>query len=189
MMILETAVKTAVQCFRSFRGFLYGICLHCLHIQRSPNIRHCFWRCIIIIGFFCCLECFSLFHLHYPSSPFARRMVQQTLSYMYFSRFKWILTRARMLCFTMANCLLFIPHQNIPVKHVLTSFLRTPNIDRLAKEGIKLIQHVAAASLCTPSRTAFLTGRYAIRSGLLSYLSIKWKLLDIIVENDFYMEY
>ncbi|XP_058042718.1 arylsulfatase D-like isoform X4 [Ahaetulla prasina] len=44
--------------------------------------------------------------------------------------------------------------------------VRTPNIDRLAKEGIKLSQHVAAASLCTPSRTAFLTGRYAIRSGM-----------------------
>uniref|UniRef100_A0A8C6XQ40 Sulfatase N-terminal domain-containing protein n=1 Tax=Naja naja TaxID=35670 RepID=A0A8C6XQ40_NAJNA len=44
--------------------------------------------------------------------------------------------------------------------------IRTPNIDRLAKEGIKLTQHVAAAPLCTPSRTAFLTGRYAIRSGM-----------------------
>ncbi|XP_070606968.1 arylsulfatase H-like isoform X3 [Erythrolamprus reginae] len=44
--------------------------------------------------------------------------------------------------------------------------IRTPNIDRLAKEGVKLTQHVAAASLCTPSRTAFLTGRYAIRSGM-----------------------
>ncbi|KAK9401908.1 arylsulfatase H-like [Crotalus adamanteus] len=44
--------------------------------------------------------------------------------------------------------------------------MRTPNIDQLAKEGIKLTQHVAAAPLCTPSRTAFLTGRYAIRSGM-----------------------
>ncbi|XP_036603785.1 arylsulfatase D-like isoform X2 [Trichosurus vulpecula] len=43
--------------------------------------------------------------------------------------------------------------------------LRTPNIDRLAKEGIKLLQHLAAAPLCTPSRAAFLTGRHAFRSG------------------------
>ncbi|XP_076026247.1 arylsulfatase D [Genypterus blacodes] len=46
--------------------------------------------------------------------------------------------------------------------------IRTPNIDRLAAEGVKLTQHIAAAPLCTPSRAAFMTGRYAIRSGMAS---------------------
>ncbi|XP_070799550.1 steryl-sulfatase [Pituophis catenifer annectens] len=46
--------------------------------------------------------------------------------------------------------------------------LRTPNIDNLAKGGIKLTHHVAASPLCTPSRAAFLTGRYPIRSGMAS---------------------
>ncbi|KAM5197162.1 arylsulfatase H [Hipposideros larvatus] len=46
--------------------------------------------------------------------------------------------------------------------------MSTPNIDRLAREGVKLTQHLAAASVCTPSRAAFLTGRYPIRSGLAS---------------------
>lgn len=42
---------------------------------------------------------------------------------------------------------------------------RTPNVDRLAREGVKLTQHLAASPLCTPSRASFLTGRYAVRSG------------------------
>nr|XP_020642632.1 steryl-sulfatase [Pogona vitticeps] len=46
--------------------------------------------------------------------------------------------------------------------------LRTPNIDKLAKGGVKLTQHIAASPLCTPSRAAFLTGRYAVRSGMTS---------------------
>lgn len=43
--------------------------------------------------------------------------------------------------------------------------LRTPNIDKLAKEGAKLTQHLSTASMCTPSRAAMLTGRYQVRSG------------------------
>ncbi|XP_078512184.1 arylsulfatase D-like isoform X1 [Lissotriton helveticus] len=44
--------------------------------------------------------------------------------------------------------------------------IRTPNIDGLAKEGVKLTHHISAAPLCTPSRAAFMTGRYPSRSGM-----------------------
>lgn len=46
--------------------------------------------------------------------------------------------------------------------------LRTPNIDRIAKEGALLRHHLAASSMCSPSRTALLTGRYPIRSGIVN---------------------
>ena len=39
----------------------------------------------------------------------------------------------------------------------------TPNLDKLASEGIKFINAYAAAPVCTPTRTAFMTGRYSAR--------------------------
>lgn len=55
--------------------------------------------------------------------------------------------------------------------------LRTPHLDRLAEEGVRLTQHLAAAPLCTPSRAAFLTGRHAFRSGMDAsggYRALQW---------------
>ncbi len=43
--------------------------------------------------------------------------------------------------------------------------LRTPNIDRLAAEGMRFTSFYAAASVCTPSRVGLLTGRHPIRAG------------------------
>lgn len=44
--------------------------------------------------------------------------------------------------------------------------IRTPNLDRMAAEGQKWTQFYAAASVCTPSRAALMTGRLPIRSGM-----------------------
>jgi len=44
--------------------------------------------------------------------------------------------------------------------------IRTPNIDRLAKEGVKLTQMYSNGPVCTPTRAAFITGRYQQRVGL-----------------------
>lgn len=41
--------------------------------------------------------------------------------------------------------------------------VKTPNIDRLAAEGIRFTDGHAAASVCTPSRYSLLTGAYAFR--------------------------
>ncbi len=41
--------------------------------------------------------------------------------------------------------------------------LKTPNIDRLAREGLRFTDAHATAATCTPSRYALLTGEYAWR--------------------------
>lgn len=46
--------------------------------------------------------------------------------------------------------------------------IRTPNLDRMAKEGMKFTQFYTAASVCTPSRAGLLTGRLPVRSGMMS---------------------
>jgi arylsulfatase A-like enzyme len=43
------------------------------------------------------------------------------------------------------------------------SKLKTPNIDRLAAEGVRFTSGYAAASTCSPSRYALLTGQYGWR--------------------------
>jgi len=41
---------------------------------------------------------------------------------------------------------------------------KTPVIDRLAREGVRFTQHYANGPECSPTRTAFLTGRYQQRT-------------------------
>ncbi len=43
--------------------------------------------------------------------------------------------------------------------------IRTPHIDRLAREGIKFTDFYANAPVCTPTRCAFITGRWQQRVG------------------------
>jgi arylsulfatase A len=48
--------------------------------------------------------------------------------------------------------------------------INTPNIDRLAEEGMRCTDFYAAAPLCSPSRTGLLTGRFPTRVGIYSYI-------------------
>ncbi|MBC7850717.1 MAG: sulfatase-like hydrolase/transferase [Chitinophagaceae bacterium] len=50
---------------------------------------------------------------------------------------------------------------------------QTPNLDKLAAQGIKFTNAYSAASLCTPTRVAYMTGRYSARTpvGLIEPLT------------------
>src|SRR5688572_15010402 len=43
---------------------------------------------------------------------------------------------------------------------------KTPNLDRLAAEGVRFTQFNCPAPLCAPTRAALMTGRYPTRCGL-----------------------
>lgn len=43
---------------------------------------------------------------------------------------------------------------------------RTPNLDQLAKDGIRFTDFYSAAPVSSPSRAALLTGRYPVRMGI-----------------------
>src|SRR5207237_3705328 len=50
--------------------------------------------------------------------------------------------------------------------HSYGSKVPTPNLDAMAQDGIQLNQYYSASPVCSPSRAALLTGRYAPRSGV-----------------------
>lgn len=52
---------------------------------------------------------------------------------------------------------------------------KTPNLDRMAKEGMRFTNFYVAASLCSPSRASILTGRLFPRSGVYEELGPKAK--------------
>jgi len=50
------------------------------------------------------------------------------------------------------------------------TFNETPNLDRLAKQGVRFTDAYAAAPVCSPYRAALMTGLYPARLGITDYL-------------------
>src|SRR5262249_25344262 len=52
---------------------------------------------------------------------------------------------------------------------------RTPNIDRLASQGMRFTSAYSASPVCTPTRCAFITGRYPARTAVGLEEPLSWK--------------
>tara|TARA_Y100000748_G_scaffold146247_1_gene122514 strand:- start:82 stop:1476 length:1395 start_codon:yes stop_codon:yes gene_type:complete len=50
--------------------------------------------------------------------------------------------------------------------------IRTPNLDKMADEGMRFTQFYTGSSICTPSRAALLTGKLPIRTGMYGKRSV-----------------
>jgi arylsulfatase A-like enzyme len=51
-----------------------------------------------------------------------------------------------------------------------SSFYESPNIDRIAKEGMRFTQGYATCQVCSPSRASILTGKYTPRHGVTDWI-------------------
>src|ERR687893_305992 len=48
--------------------------------------------------------------------------------------------------------------------------IQTPNLDAFAQQGVRLTQCYAASAVCSPSRSALLTGRTPHRNGVFTWI-------------------
>lgn len=51
-----------------------------------------------------------------------------------------------------------------------SSFYETPNIDALAKRGMRFMNAYTAASICSPTRGSIMTGKYPVRTGITDWI-------------------
>ena len=56
------------------------------------------------------------------------------------------------------------------------STVRSPNLDRLAAEGVRLENAFCASPACSPSRGCFMSGRWAHQTGLTGLVNRGWNL-------------
>ena len=52
-----------------------------------------------------------------------------------------------------------------------SKFMQTPNIDRIAKEGVRFNNAYVTNSICGPSRAVILTGKYSHKNGFKDNIS------------------
>ncbi|MFY9254083.1 MAG: sulfatase [Fuerstiella sp.] len=60
-----------------------------------------------------------------------------------------------------------------------SSFYETPNLDRIAREGVKFSNGYATCQVCSPSRASIMTGKYPARLHMTDYIGaasgLDWK--------------
>ena len=56
-----------------------------------------------------------------------------------------------------------------------SEYYDTPNIDRLAAEGMRFTNGYAACAVCSPTRAAVMTGRYPARLGVTDWIRSRFQ--------------
>ena len=64
-------------------------------------------------------------------------------------------------------------------------YYETQNLDRLADEGMRFTQAYAACAVCSPTRTALLTGRYPARIGVTDWIRARFQRKQDPLEKEY----
>lgn len=62
-----------------------------------------------------------------------------------------------------------------------SKFHETPNIDRLARQGIKFTDAYAACPVCSPTRASIMAGQYPARIGITDFIPGHWRPYEKLV--------
>lgn len=62
-----------------------------------------------------------------------------------------------------------------------SKFHETPNIDRLARQGMKFTDAYAACPVCSPTRASIMTGQYPARVGITDFIPGHWRPYEKLV--------
>ncbi|MGI8912163.1 MAG: sulfatase-like hydrolase/transferase [Rubrobacteraceae bacterium] len=65
------------------------------------------------------------------------------------------------------------------------TFNETPNIDRLARRGLRFTDAYSGAAICSPARSSLVTGLYPARTGITDYLRPEVAPSDKFLSTDF----
>jgi arylsulfatase A-like enzyme len=69
------------------------------------------------------------------------------------------------------------------IGHGAGGLIKTPNIDKLASNGVMLSDFHSPAPVCTPSRAGFLTGRLPARAGLPNVVFPTGSLKSLLIDD------
>ncbi len=62
-----------------------------------------------------------------------------------------------------------------------SKFHETPNIDRLAKQGMRFTNAYAACPVCSPTRASILAGQYPARVGITDFIPGHWRPFEKLI--------
>ena len=77
---------------------------------------------------------------------------------------------------TLPNIIFIITHDTGTYFGCYGKPVKTPNVDKLAQEGVLFTHHFSCAPQCTPSRGGILTGKIPHTNGLMGLTNMGWDL-------------
>ena len=73
-----------------------------------------------------------------------------------------------------------------------STYHETPNIDTIAKQGMRFTNGYSTCQVCSPSRASIMTGKYPTRHGITDWIGaasgVKWKRNDQLLPPEYVHE-